>query len=609
MIDVSNSFKKAIKNDNREIYGYVDVKYENKNYTKQVTQIPDNSYIIRYNGIINGNKLMKKYATLENNYTLLDGSFMLYNEHRIITNGYISDDLFRDINDNTIIIKNNSTSIVSKGITIYFKENLPFDFTVTITDINNNVIVDDVRNNQAYNYQYIFPTELIISTIELNISSIEFPDNRIRIAYIDFNLGDLYEDNELVNFDVTEELDLLGESMPINTCTVKLNNYSDNGNKFDPINPKGLTKYLTNNVTLEPYIGVLTEDNGIEYVKMGTFYLNDWSSDVDGNVTLNGSSLLIKLKELIIHPTSDFFSGSMYSEKLENIINNTVSINTNFLYYSNYWNNQFLENEKLFDYISSIAPYLLYYDNFSEPNIQYRTLYVNRYNILILKALNFSPVDTISRERLVNDVEYITKNKIKELNVKQNTYGIFSNYRSSSIIPTTSHTLTNTDEYLWFKSNNHLVDGTLSLSYSVSSGNATATILGYTSKLICIKITGTIGSVISLSCSGDIADTQNNINTTTFYNNNVSEGDIIDINLSNNVMITSRYLKNVFFGLDKQYQVRCKTMGDPSLVIGDTISIQTRYMDKNDGYKDMIITKQKFTFDGGLQCEIEGVGD
>jgi hypothetical protein len=50
-------------------------------------------------------------------------------------------------------------------------------------------------------------------------------------------------------------------------------------------------------------------------------------------------------------------------------------------------------------------------------------------------------------------------------------------------------------------------------------------------------------------------------------------------------------------------------MGDPSLEIGDTIAIQTRYKDVNNGYKNITITKQQFTFDGGLQCSLEGVGD
>lgn len=608
MIDVSNSFKKAIKNDNREIYGYVDVKYENKNYTKQVTQIPDNSYIIRSNGIINGNKLMKKYATLENNYTLLDGSFMLYNEHRIITNGYISDDLFRDINDNTIIITNNSTSIVSKGITIYFKENLPFDFTVTITDINNNVIVDDVRNNQAYNYQYIFPTELIISTIELNISSIEFPDNRIRIAYIDFNLGDLYEDNELVSFDVTEELDLLGESMPINTCTVKLNNYSDNGNKFDPINPKGLTKYLTNNVTLEPYIGVLTEDNGIEYVKMGTFYLNDWSSDVDGNTTFNGGSVLSKLMNMNIPDTGGFFAVTS-----PNDLGSYLSEHTDYYFYfanSNYAiNNIKLETSNLLEYIKLLLPFNSLY--ISNANYEFRKFLVNRYNIVRLDPLNTNVVDKIPRNILQEDVNYQTKNKINELKITYQSISAYGDTQRETIINNT-HTLFNSEEYVWYKIDGKRIwDDSPSFSYNVVSGSGSATLIDKNNYFMVVKYTGTIGSKISVNYTNRTQNETKSIKESIVKLSN-DKGDNLNIDISKFGYAYDEYLQLIqtyYKNMDKQYKITAKTMGDPSLVIGDTISIQTRYTDTNDGYKDMIITKQKFTFDGGLQCEIEGVGD
>ena len=277
MINVSNSFKKAIKNDEREIYGYVNVKYQNKNYTKQVTQIPDNIDTIKPNGIINGSKLMTKYATLENNYTLLDGSFMVYNENKIVTNGFISNDLFENINDNTITITNNSTTTTSKGITIYFKENLPFNFNVTINFRDGNSIIDEVRNNQTYNYQYIFTEEKVINNVEIQILNVEFPKNRLRIASVDFNIGDVYEGEDLISFDVTEELDLMIENLPINTCTINLNNYpnSHRESKFDVINPNSIVNYLDNNTMIEPYIGVLTENNGVEYVPMGIFYLSN----------------------------------------------------------------------------------------------------------------------------------------------------------------------------------------------------------------------------------------------------------------------------------------------------------------------------------------------
>ena len=88
-------------------------------------------------------------------------------------------------------------------------------------------------------YQYIFSNEMYVSQVEIIISQVEFPQNRLRIAYIDFNVSDIYEGDELVKFDVTEELDLLLENLPINNCSINLNNYPSlaGGNKFDPINP------------------------------------------------------------------------------------------------------------------------------------------------------------------------------------------------------------------------------------------------------------------------------------------------------------------------------------------------------------------------------------
>lgn len=612
MINVSNDFKEAIKSQNREIHGYVDVKYQNNSYSRSVTQIPTPLNIVSSDGsgIIRYNKIMTKYATLEDNYTLLDGSFMVWNENTINNNGYVSNDLFKDITDNTIIITNNSTSVPSKGLTIYFKENLPFDFDITITDVNDDEFSHVVTNNQSYNYQYVFPTEIYIKTIEIHINNIEFPKRRIRIAYVDFNLGDLYEGDELVNFDVTEELDLLGESIPINTCSININNYptENGGNKFDPINPVGITKFLTADATIEPYIGILTKENGIEYVKMGTFYLDDWSSDIDGNVSLNGKSVLNKLKNIVIHPNSEFFSGSAKdSSNLSDIIRLTANVDTYFLLYSNSWNIDFLENEYLFNYLSSVMSYLLYFDSFSTEYIQYRKFYVDRYDNICLDELFFSKVDSISEQSLLEDVNYVTRNKIKRINVKQDEYGVYSNNRQSTIVPTISYTLNDTENYVWFKSNN--IIQTLSLSSSTVSGSATATLIGHNQKLICIKITGTIGSVISISCSGRITDAQSVSRLYTYNNDDVEDGEVVDIDLTNSVQVSADYYPKIFFDLNKNYKVTAKTTGDPSLEIGDTISIQTRYKDVNDGYKDIIITKQKFTFDGGLQCELEGVGD
>ena len=608
MINVSNSFKKAIKNDEREIYGYVNVKYQNKNYTKQVTQIPDNIDTIKPNGIINGSKLMTKYATLENNYTLLDGSFMVYNENKIVTNGFISNDLFENINDNTITITNNSTTTTSKGITIYFKENLPFDFTVTITDVNNNVIVDNVVNNQSYNYQYIFPDETIISTVTINITSVEFPDNRLRIAYIDFNLGDLYENSELISFDVTEELDLLEESIPINTCTIRLNNYSDNGNKFDPINPKGLTKYLTDDVTLEPYIGVLTEDNGVEYVKMGTFYLNNWSSDSDGNTTFDGSSVIAKLTNINIPDKGGFFAVSS-PQPLGYYLTQNTDYSFKFVN-SNYgFTNRDIETSNLLEYIRLWLPFNSVY--ISDNNYEFRKFFVDRYNTVRLAPLNTNIVDTISRNLLKGDVDYHVKNRITELTITYKSISLMTTTQRERLINDT-HQLFTTEEYVWYKiEGKQIWDQDPSFSYNVVSGSGSASLIDKSAYFMVVKYTGTIGSKISVNYT-DVTQLESKSIKESTVSLSSDRGDNVSIDISKFGYAYDEYLQLIqtyYKNMDKQYKIEAKTMGDPSLVIGDSISIQTRYNNENNGYKNMIITKQKFTFDGGLSCEIEGVGD
>lgn len=608
MLSVSNSFKKAIKNPNREIFGYVDIKYQDNSYSTSVAQIPSVLRAFSNDGIVKGSKILNKYATLENNYTLLDGSFMVWNENTVDENGYVSDDVFNNINDNTIIVENSSTNIATKGVTIYFKENLPFDFTVTITDTNNNIFTENITNNKSMVYQYIFDTEKYISQVELNISSVEFPNNRIRISYIDFNLSDLYEGDELVNFDVDEELDLLVESLPINTCSVNINNYpsSYGGNKFDPINPKGITKYLNDNTTIEPYVGVLTETNGIEYVPMGVFYLSDWISDVDGNVTLNGKSILSKLKGLQIKPTSSFFNAPLYINDFKTALSNSLDANFDFISYSDGFNNSYIKDTELQSYIQHLLPIFLYYKNTGSNIEEFRKFYVSRDDKITINKINQTVIDNISRLELLTDVSYMTRNRIKELSMSYRGLGVLE-YSTAFDIGGYTYTLDNTENYMWV-----LYDKVLHLSnftYNVVSGNAVATLIGYGNFMYCIKIVGDIGSRVTINVKSDIKASTTVTRNYSIINTNIQKGDNISIDETNYYPIDREYAKKLYFELDKPYKITAKTIGNPSLEIGDTIAIQTRYTDTNNGYKNIIITKQHFSFDGGLQCDIEGLGD
>ena len=619
MQKVSDSFKKAIKSDNREIHGYVEVIYDEKSGEYTTTQIPAISVLSKQDGsdITDNNKIMKNYATLENNYFLLDGSFVLANTNTLYdAGGYISDDIFENIEDKRITLVSSETGYVTtKGFTIFFKDNIPFEFIVNIiinyggTSDEDESITINVRNNTKRNYQKIFDEEITIKEFTLNITSTEYQDRRIRIPEISFSLTDLYEGDELVDFDVTEEIDLLVESIPIGTCTVNLNNYPDeNGNvKFDPINPTGLVQYLTENTILTPYIGVLTEENGIEYVKMGVFYLKDWSSNNDCNVTFNGENLVGRLQNIDISSDGTFLTTGFTGNTLGNYFHNMTGYD--FYFISGTYYNNYLRHTNLLDWIKAQMPFQMMNYNSSTGVYVKRKFHITRNNIASEDELIDTVVDTLSRSELKNDVNYETKSIIREVDISDMYFQSETSSTRENIV-NEPHTLSETTEYLWFHFDKYVRYQTATFSYSVSSGTGRAELIDANYYMIYVKFTGDVGSVINITYNGFVFS--DNPMKVWKWTNNLKTGDTLSLDFHEYFDASDDQLKssaNYYLTEDKKYKVTASTTGDPSLEVGDTISVQTRYQDSNDGYKDIIITKQKFTYDGGLQCELEGRGN
>ena len=610
MINVSSSFKEAIKNENREIHGYVEVKYQDNEYDLEVLETPTISEVVTSNGLVGGEKILKKLASLEDNYTLLDGSFMVWNENRPLESGFISNNVFEDINDSTIVIQNNTPNVLVKGITIYFKENLPFDFDIIYTYSDDTNEIRNIRNNTSMTYQYIFPEEVYISKISLNVLNVEYPKNRLRIASIDFNISDLYEGDELVSFDVDEEIDLLLSNVPTNTCSINVNNYpsADGGNKFDPINPRGITDYLTNNATLEPYIGVLTEEDGIEYVKMGTFYISDWSSDADGNVTINGKGLMDKLTTQQLHSDGTFcYNNNSYwsGYSLSRYLTRTTDYEFNLSFPYDIISNEVLKHMEIMNYLRMIAIC-------GQESTVNRILKISRDNIVKISDIILTPVDNIARNLLVEDAKYTINEPVRYLNFTAMKDAHNTSSTTKDVL-NLSYSLNSPDEYLWIEIDNNLISYLPSFSKTFTytkTGNGTATLVDVNDRLAYIHFVGDENETFTLHLTTNIFDVDGNITTTV---KNADNGETISVDVSEYFRVNDgakrqRICKGIL-NLRKKYHVALETMGDPSLEVGDTISVQTRYQDINNGYKNIIITKQSFSYDGGLSCSIEGEGD
>ena len=586
METITQSFKNAIKSVNREVKGYVEVIYKTlipnlmnyDNYTEtanisSITQINDN------------NRIVTNYASLEKDYFLLDGSFILPNLNVEDTNaGYITKNVTENVN-----IEINNINLTVPAITIYFKDNIPKNFILTIDNIEYKY-----ENNEEEVIQIVFEQEKEIFSLKLQITKTSNPNLRVRIPEIDFGITSIYRDRNLVSFSFNEEIDFLMESFPTNDCTVNLNNYDK---KFDPINPIGITKYLTDNVVIKPYIGILTEDYGIEYVSCGIFYLNDWNSDTDSNVTLNGSSLMEKLKSLTLISNGNFLEKDLSIKQIGTMFSNLYDYTFDFSSDLTIYNYS-LKTINIFEYLKAIISYSVV-----EPNDIINKFYVSRNNKIIQEPYNFNVVDTIYRNELITEADYKTKTTINKI-IYEGTHNYSTTGKGEEDLLNQKYILKKSIEYVWFKLSKYNMRRDYQFSYS-TTGTGSAEIIDDGGYLVYIKLTGNIGDLFELKLNGEEGTACASTNYE--FENNEINGQTITINFKDifdsGLELTDN-AKNFYLTKDSKYKASLQYIGNPALTVGDTINVETQY-----GFKNVIITKHSLTFDGGLSGSIEGVGN
>lgn len=607
---VSESFKNAIKSDTREIKGYVEVVYDDKDMSSYFLEdSPIQERISLDSEMTDMIRKCNKYASLEENYTELDGSFLLPN-YNIIgdKSGYISKQLFKDIENPIIKVScNNNDFVESSGITIYFQDNIAQVFDITIAKDDNTEEIINIFNNDKNIYQYVFEETIKIKSLKLEIKKMEYPNRRIRIAEIDFGISQIYEGQELISFSLNEEIDLLLTSTPINDCKVNLNNYS---NTFDPINPRGIVRFLNDDTIIKPFIGVLTKENGVEYVKMGTFYLTNWSHNNDGNVTLNGSDIINQLKDknlkMDINIFNTNFTAQTWNSFLERMYGYKFNIDTLGI---NNWNLKYTQDINL---LNNLQWNLTTYYSFYSQQHYIGFLNASRDNIIELQRVNKTSVDVLNGNVLLSEPKYTINNLVTsiEINTCSDAGIVFASNNRTDVLDV-QYILGEEKEMIWFQLSQYTfsekpiandVNG-YRFSYSVLNGVGSAELIANNHYLIYVKITGTIGTKINIKYNGVVYHTSLP-KYTNVYNSEYNIGEKMTIDGIRYTTSLSKSVADYLLNNNFKYKVNIETIGDPSLTVGDVISVQTKF-----GYKDIIMTKHSLTFDGGLSGNIEGMGD
>lgn len=571
MIQVSNEFKTAIKKPERQIKGYVEILYQN--VTSPTT--PTTNITSTYTDIsqaVDGNRVVNDYGTLD--YLPLDGSYLTMDDDINTNAGFISDDLFEDIETPTIKLSFTSTSL--NGITMYFRENIPTDLTITYSDSTTTTIT----NNNKEVIQIIFDSSKTLTSVSIVINDMEYSERKIYVNEVDLGVTQIYKDQDLIEFTVDEEVNKLVEEVPINECSITLNNM---GNLFNPLNPLGVVPFLNKKSLIIPYIGVLTENLGVEYVKMGEFYFDSYTNNEDKTTTLIGKNIINELeKEILNIDTNEYnlFSNSMSKANFQTFMNN-YNYTFNNLDFLEVYQITNISNKYLINLIKEISFFnstLFYSDRNSELN---------------LKTIDNTIQDTLTKSELINDAEYKQIDKINTLiHLSPTSYAM--NVTGSRLIYEREMKLEKATQIVLCESNiPNMMD-----SIAHVDGASSVSVISQGYYFTFLKITGTVGSTITIRMASSYEMVES-IGTETKSIKDDEEQEV-PINFDTKLVRGINTIETLDY--TPSYEMKFDYNGDPSLEAGDYISVQTPY-----GYKNLFIQKNYFKFDGGLEGRIEGV--
>lgn len=224
------------------------------------------------------NTTTPKYATLERNLWVLDGTHSILPDDDSSENpGYASPQTVGNLYVHTCCT--GTTAI--PGITITWSSEydeypteyivqawlneMPVGETVFVQNNTSNVSVVDLELTE-YDKVNIYADKWCL------------PDHRVRIDNVIFGHVMTFDKRDIISYTHEQSGDLSSGELPKNAITFSLDN-SDG--KWDPINPKGLSRYLCERQKVTTRYGMIV-DGTVEWIPGGVFYLSEWRAPSNG---------------------------------------------------------------------------------------------------------------------------------------------------------------------------------------------------------------------------------------------------------------------------------------------------------------------------------------
>lgn len=232
------------------------------------------------------NKDIVPYATLEQNLWLLDGSRDFIPDTEYGDNGYIG----------TVMSGTDGSFSAIPVVNIVFSEvHEPVIPGITITWGAAYGEYAEIFKVIAYNGSAVCAEKRIDrnnsvkSAVELDIENYDririeiikwcLPHRRPRIAEIFVGINRIYGKPDLTGYEHEQDVNPISAEIPVNRISFSIDN-SDN--IYDPNNVTGLSKYLMERQEMRVKYGLKLNDDTVEYIPAGVFYLSEWDAPQNG---------------------------------------------------------------------------------------------------------------------------------------------------------------------------------------------------------------------------------------------------------------------------------------------------------------------------------------
>ena len=257
------------------------------------------------------------YCTLEQNLWVLDGSREAIPESNYGDCGYIGDAISDDncvFSDVMPIITVDFKEVFIKlipGVTITWSTTFgEFADTFTVLAYKGDEVVSqkEVIGNRSVTTRVWFDI-IDYDRIEIWVKKWCLPHHRARIEEFFVGINMVYSKKELFDYSHTQSVDPISTSLPKAEVRFAIDNV--NG-EYNPYNEDGISKYLMERQEIGIKYGLKTNEDTIEWINGGTFYLSEWYAKQ------NGMTADFTARDLLEFMSANYSDTSYY-----NVINDT----------------------------------------------------------------------------------------------------------------------------------------------------------------------------------------------------------------------------------------------------------------------------------------------